>query len=65
VPWQVSQTTCTSVSISLEKVNIFAADDLYYGFNLNPAIAIFTLLGSQLLGYGLAGTTCTLSSVLT
>ncbi|KAJ7925954.1 OPT oligopeptide transporter [Mycena leptocephala] len=36
-------------------INIFAADDLYYGFNLNPAIAIFTLLGSQLLGYGLAG----------
>ncbi|KAJ7361567.1 OPT oligopeptide transporter [Mycena albidolilacea] len=36
-------------------INIFAADDLYYGFTPNPAIAIFTLLGSQLLGYGLAG----------
>ncbi|KAJ7706005.1 OPT oligopeptide transporter [Mycena rosella] len=36
-------------------INIFAADDLFYGFTPNPAIAIFTLLGSQLLGYGLAG----------
>ncbi|KAF5366856.1 hypothetical protein D9758_006513 [Tetrapyrgos nigripes] len=36
-------------------INIFAADDLFYGFTPNPAIAIFTLLGSQLLGYGLGG----------
>ncbi|KAJ7103354.1 OPT oligopeptide transporter [Mycena belliarum] len=36
-------------------INIFAADDLYYGFTPNPAIAIFCLLGSQLLGYGIAG----------
>ncbi|KAF7347691.1 OPT oligopeptide transporter [Mycena venus] len=36
-------------------INIFAADDLYYHFTPNPAVAIFTLLGSQLLGYGLAG----------
>ncbi|KAJ7446480.1 OPT oligopeptide transporter [Mycena galericulata] len=36
-------------------INIFAADTLFYGFKPNPAIAIFTLLGSQLVGYGLAG----------
>ncbi|KAJ7293747.1 OPT oligopeptide transporter [Mycena rebaudengoi] len=36
-------------------INIFAADDLFYGVKPNPAIAIFTLLGSQLLGYGLGG----------
>ncbi|KAF9037805.1 OPT oligopeptide transporter [Hymenopellis radicata] len=36
-------------------ISIFTADDLFYGFQPNPAIAIFTLLGSQLLGYGLAG----------
>ncbi|PBK76799.1 OPT oligopeptide transporter [Armillaria solidipes] len=36
-------------------ISIFSADDLFYGFQPNPAIAIFTLLGSQLLGYGLAG----------
>ncbi|KAJ6621184.1 OPT oligopeptide transporter protein-domain-containing protein [Mycena sp. CBHHK59/15] len=36
-------------------INIFAADDLYYGIKPNPAVAIFTLLGSQLVGYGLAG----------
>ncbi|KAJ6519993.1 OPT oligopeptide transporter [Mycena sanguinolenta] len=29
-------------------INIFAADDLFYHFTPNPAIAIFTLLGSQL-----------------
>ncbi|CAK5280284.1 unnamed protein product [Mycena citricolor] len=36
-------------------INIFAADDLFYHFTPNPAIAVFTLLGSQLLGYGLGG----------
>ncbi|KAJ6503361.1 OPT oligopeptide transporter [Mycena vitilis] len=36
-------------------INIFAADNLFYGFTPNPAVAIFTLLGSQLLGYGIAG----------
>ncbi|KAH8919014.1 OPT superfamily oligopeptide transporter [Atractiella rhizophila] len=36
-------------------INIFAADDLFYHFKPNVAIAIFTLLGSQLIGYGLAG----------
>jgi hypothetical protein len=36
-------------------INIFAADDLFYGFTPNPAVAVFTLLGSQLLGYGLGG----------
>ncbi|KAL0057794.1 hypothetical protein AAF712_015552 [Marasmius tenuissimus] len=36
-------------------INIFAAYDLFYGITPNTAVAVFTLLGSQLLGYGLAG----------
>ncbi|KAI3613649.1 peptide transporter mtd1 [Moniliophthora roreri] len=36
-------------------ISIFATDDLFYNYTPNPAVAIFTLLGSQLLGYGLAG----------
>ncbi|KAF7311079.1 OPT oligopeptide transporter [Mycena chlorophos] len=36
-------------------INIFAAESLFYGFQPNNAIAIFTLMSSQLVGYGLAG----------
>ncbi|KAF8993551.1 peptide transporter MTD1 [Cyathus striatus] len=36
-------------------INIFAADDLYYGRQPNVAVGIFTLIGSQLIGYGLGG----------
>ncbi|KAE9394953.1 OPT oligopeptide transporter [Gymnopus androsaceus JB14] len=36
-------------------INIFAADDLFYNVTPNVAVAVFTLLGSQLLGYGLGG----------
>lgn len=28
---------------------------VYYNNKMNPGIAIFTLIGSQLLGYGFAG----------
>ncbi|KAJ7212374.1 peptide transporter MTD1 [Mycena rebaudengoi] len=36
-------------------ISIFAADNLYYGIQPNVAIGIFTLIGSQLMGYGLGG----------
>ncbi|TFK60969.1 peptide transporter MTD1 [Pluteus cervinus] len=36
-------------------ISIFAADDLYYGTQPNIGVGIFTLIGSQLMGYGLGG----------
>ncbi|KAG5728413.1 Oligopeptide transporter 3 [Termitomyces sp. T112] len=36
-------------------ISIFAADDLYYGIHPNVGVGIFTLIGSQLMGYGLGG----------
>ena len=33
-------------------ISVFAAEDLYYGITPTYPIAIFTLLGSQLFGYG-------------
>ncbi|KJA26691.1 hypothetical protein HYPSUDRAFT_132645 [Hypholoma sublateritium FD-334 SS-4] len=36
-------------------ISIFAADDLYYNIQPNAGVGIFTLIGSQLLGYGLGG----------
>ncbi|KAH9830857.1 OPT oligopeptide transporter [Rhodofomes roseus] len=34
---------------------VFASDDLFYNITINPGNAIFTLLASQLIGYGFAG----------
>ncbi|GAA6063037.1 hypothetical protein JCM10212_001016 [Sporobolomyces blumeae] len=42
---------------SAEAISVFAANELYYGITPNYGVAIFTLLGSQLFGYGLAGLT--------
>ncbi|KAG6917369.1 hypothetical protein DXG01_002834 [Tephrocybe rancida] len=36
-------------------ISIFAADDLYYAIQPNVGVGIFTLIGSQLMGYGLGG----------
>ncbi|EJD06348.1 peptide transporter MTD1 [Fomitiporia mediterranea MF3/22] len=36
-------------------ISIFAADELYYKSSPNVAVGIFTLIGSQLIGYGLGG----------
>ncbi|KAF9462816.1 peptide transporter MTD1 [Collybia nuda] len=36
-------------------ISIFAADDLFYGIQPNVGVGIFTLIGSQLMGYGLGG----------
>ncbi|KAI0312705.1 OPT oligopeptide transporter protein-domain-containing protein [Amylostereum chailletii] len=46
---------CSTASVSSQASEIIAVDDLYYNNKLNPALAIFTLLASQLLGYGFAG----------
>ncbi|GAA5965378.1 hypothetical protein JCM8115_002013 [Rhodotorula mucilaginosa] len=48
----IMSSTATS---SAEAISVFAADDLYYNITPNYGVAIFTLLASQLLGYGLAG----------
>jgi hypothetical protein len=42
-------------SRTAEAISVFAADELYYNITPNYGVAIFTLLASQLLGYGLAG----------
>ncbi|GAA6061462.1 hypothetical protein JCM10212_005665 [Sporobolomyces blumeae] len=44
-------------SSSAKAISVFAADELYYNITPNYGVAIFTLLGSQLFGYGLAGLT--------
>ncbi|TCD60776.1 hypothetical protein EIP91_009533, partial [Steccherinum ochraceum] len=36
-------------------ISIFAADSLYYNISPNVGVGIFTLIGSQLIGYGLGG----------
>ncbi|SCV71689.1 BQ2448_3277 [Microbotryum intermedium] len=36
-------------------ISVFAAEELYYNITPNYGVAIFTLLGSQLFGYGIAG----------
>ncbi|KAI0315884.1 OPT oligopeptide transporter [Amylostereum chailletii] len=36
-------------------ISVFAAQDLYYNTKPNAAVGIFTLISSQLIGYGLAG----------
>lgn len=40
---------------SATAIQVISVQDLYYGHKMNPGIAIFTLLGSQLIGYGFAG----------
>ncbi|KZV74273.1 OPT superfamily oligopeptide transporter [Peniophora sp. CONT] len=45
----------STASVSATASEIIAVDDLYYNNTLEPALAIFTILASQLLGYGFAG----------
>ncbi|KAI0797406.1 OPT oligopeptide transporter [Irpex lacteus] len=45
----------STASSSALAISIFAAQDLYYHVRPNVAVGIFTLISSQLLGYGLAG----------
>ncbi|KAL8286819.1 hypothetical protein RQP46_004347 [Phenoliferia psychrophenolica] len=44
----------TAVS-SATAISVFATDELYYNIEPNYGVAIFALIGSQLMGYGLAG----------
>ncbi|KAF8155420.1 oligopeptide transporter [Crassisporium funariophilum] len=45
----------STASSSALAISIFAAQDLYYNVRPNAAVGIFTLIGSQLIGYGLSG----------
>ncbi|KJA14222.1 hypothetical protein HYPSUDRAFT_150665 [Hypholoma sublateritium FD-334 SS-4] len=45
----------STASSSALAISIFAAQDLYYNVRPNAGVGIFTLIGSQLIGYGMAG----------
>ena len=45
----------STASDSALAISVFAANELYYDLTPNYGVAIFTLMGSQLFGYGLAG----------
>ncbi|KAJ6610636.1 OPT oligopeptide transporter [Mycena sp. CBHHK59/15] len=45
----------STASSSALAISIFAAQELYYHVETNVAVGIFTLIGSQLIGYGMAG----------
>lgn len=44
--------TAANVAVAME---IIAALDLFYDITLNPAVAIFQIFASQMIGYGVAG----------
>ncbi|KAI0070550.1 OPT oligopeptide transporter [Panus rudis PR-1116 ss-1] len=48
----IMSSTASTVAIAME---IIAALDLFYDTRLNPAVAIFQIFSSQMLGYGIAG----------
>ena len=45
----------TTASYDAVAISIFAAQDLYYNVKVNAVVGIFTLVASQLIGFGLAG----------
>lgn len=45
----------STAASSATAIQVISVQDLYYNNKVNPGIAIFTLIGSQLLGYGYAG----------
>ncbi|EMD32181.1 hypothetical protein CERSUDRAFT_126869 [Gelatoporia subvermispora B] len=45
----------STAATSAVAIQVISVQDLYYNNKVNPGIAIFTLIGSQLLGYGYAG----------
>ncbi|KAI0732699.1 OPT oligopeptide transporter [Fomitopsis betulina] len=47
----MSSTAATS-AVAIQAISV---QNLYYNNDMNPGIAIFTLIGSQLIGYGYAG----------
>ncbi|TFY56328.1 hypothetical protein EVG20_g8969 [Dentipellis fragilis] len=54
-PFNIKEVLCSTASVSSQASEIVAVDDLYYNNKLNPGLAIFTILASQLLGYGFSG----------
>ncbi|GAA5835259.1 hypothetical protein JCM11251_006662 [Rhodosporidiobolus azoricus] len=45
----------STAASSAEAISVFAADELYYNITPSWPVAIFTLMGSQLFGFGIAG----------
>ncbi|TFY64780.1 hypothetical protein EVJ58_g2402 [Rhodofomes roseus] len=50
-----AQIMANTAATAAQACFVFASDDLFYGITVNPGNAIFTLLASQLIGYGFAG----------
>ncbi|PCH42585.1 OPT oligopeptide transporter [Wolfiporia cocos MD-104 SS10] len=50
-----AQIMANTAATAAQACLVFAADDLFYNKLVNPGNAIFTLLASQLIGYGFAG----------
>ncbi|EPT00110.1 OPT oligopeptide transporter [Fomitopsis schrenkii] len=50
-----AQIMANTAATAAQACFVFASDDLFYGITINPGNAIFTLLASQLIGYGFAG----------
>ncbi|KAH9941493.1 OPT oligopeptide transporter [Amylocystis lapponica] len=50
-----SQIMANTAATAAQACFVFASDDLFYNITINPGNAIFTLLASQLIGYGFAG----------
>ncbi|KAF8814983.1 OPT superfamily oligopeptide transporter [Phlegmacium glaucopus] len=48
----IMASTAASVAVAME---IIAALDLFYDIRLNPAVAVFSIFSTQMLGYGMAG----------
>ncbi|KAJ7098484.1 OPT oligopeptide transporter [Mycena belliarum] len=47
----------STASSSALAISIFASQELYYRVETDVAVGVFTLIGSQLIGYGMAGVT--------
>lgn len=45
----------STAATSAVAIQVISVQDLYYNNRMNPAVAIFTLISSQLIGYGYAG----------
>ncbi|KAG7090421.1 hypothetical protein E1B28_009540 [Marasmius oreades] len=45
----------STAAYAAKSISIFAAQDLYYNVRPNAAVPIFTLISTQLIGYGMAG----------
>ncbi|KII95301.1 hypothetical protein PLICRDRAFT_34142 [Plicaturopsis crispa FD-325 SS-3] len=48
----IMSSTASNVAVGME---IIAALDLFYGLTLNPAVAVFQIFATQMIGYGIAG----------